>query len=186
DTGKLVGTYRGHSNAVLSVTFAPGGKQFASGSRDTTIRVWDVKIPEQSLLTCTEHTGGVSGLAISGDGRTMVSGCSANTIKFWDLRHLKKTSLASISWHQSAIRTLAFSPDSRTLASGSEDKAVKLWDLASRSQLASFRFDDAIRLVAFSADGNNLAVVTDKGTLRLLRTVPLAEADEEFRTFYSA
>ena len=186
DSGKVLGTYHGHSDAVLCVTFSPDPTLFASGSRDKTIRVWNSRQPDKPLQVCAEHRGAVGGLAISGDGKTMVSGCSANTIKFWDLRHLKKTSLASISWHQSAVRTLAFSPDSRTLASGSEDKAVKLWDLASRSQLASFRFDDAIRLVAFSADGNNLAVVTDKGTLRLLRTVPLAEADEEFRTFYSA
>ena len=183
DSGKILNTYRGHSDAVLSVTFAAGGKQFASGSRDKAIRIWDVTVPQKSLQICAEHRGAVGGLAISSDGRMMASGCSANTIKFWDMRHLEK-SLGSISWHQSAIRTLAFSPDSHTLASGSEDKAVKLWDFASRRPLANFQFDDAIRLVAFSPDGNNLAVITDKGALRLLRTVTLIEADEEIRTFY--
>jgi len=39
--------------------------------------------------------------------------------------------------------------------------------------------------VAFSPDGNNLAVVTDNGTLRLLRAMTLPEADEENRIFYS-
>lgn len=185
DSGRILGTCREHSDAVLALAFAPDGTRFASGSRDKTIRIWDVKVPGKSLRTCAEHNGAVGGLAIARDGRTMVSGCDAHTIKFWDMRHPGK-SLASIGWqHQSAIRTLALSPDNRILASGSEDKTVKLWDFGGRRQLASLKFDDAIRLVAFSPDGNNLAVVTDKGTLRLLRVVTLAEADEEDRTFYS-
>ncbi len=113
DSGTILGTCREHSDAVLALTFAPGGTRFASGSRDKTIRIWDVKAPGKSLQTCAEHNGAVGGLAIARDGRTMVSGCDAHTIKFWDMRHLGK-SLASISWqHQSAIRTLALSPDNR-------------------------------------------------------------------------
>jgi len=71
------------------------------------------------------------------------------------------------------------------LASGSDDKDVKLLDVASRRQLCSFQFNDSIRLVAFSPDGNNLAVVTDNGTLRLLRAMSLTEAEDEYRSFYS-
>ena len=155
-----------------------------SGSRDKTVRLWDVKIPAKSLKTWTEHRGTVIGMAISSDGRMMVSGCGAGAIKFWDLRHPGK-SLGTIDWHRSVIRTLAFSPDNKILASGGEDKTVKLWDFASRRQLGSFQFDDSIRLVAFSPDGNNLAVVTDNGTLRLLRAMSLTEAADEYRTFYS-
>jgi WD40 repeat protein len=184
-SGKILDTYRGHADAVTAVAFAPGGTRFLSGSRDKTIRLWDVKVPEKSLETWPDHPSAVSGMAISSDGKMLVSGCSDGAIKFQDLRHLGK-SLASIRWHRSAIRTLAISPDNKLLASGGEDKTVKLWDVASRSQLGSFQFDDAIRLVAFSRDGNNLAVLTDNGTLRLLRAVTLFEADEENRTFYSS
>jgi WD40 repeat protein len=184
DSGKILGVYEGHRDAVLSVTFAPDGGRFASGSRDKEIRLWDVAITNRSYQVCTEHKGAVSGLAISGDGRMMASGCSANTIKFWDLSNLEK-SLGSRSWHRAAIRTLAFSPDGQRVASGSDDHSVKLWDFGTRRELASFGFNAGIQLVAFSPDGRNLAVVTEKGTLQLLQTVTLEEADKEAEAFYT-
>ena len=138
----------------------------------------------RSQQVCAEHKGAVSGLAISGDGRIMASGCTANTIKFWDLRNLEK-SLGSRSWHRSAIRSLAFSPDGQRLASGSDDHSVKLWDFSTQQELASFEFEAGIQLVAFSPDANNLAVVTEKGSLHLLRTVTLEDADAEARVLYS-
>jgi WD40 repeat protein len=184
DTGNVLGIYEGHRDAILSVTFAPDGRRFASGSRDKDIRLWDVAVTNRSYQICTEHKGAVSGLAISADGKMMASGCSANTIKFWDLRHLEK-SLGSRSWHRSAIRTLAFAPDGQRLASGSDDHSVKLWDFGTRRELASFEFDSGIQLVAFSPDAKSLAVVTEKGLLHLLRTVTLEEADKEASALYT-
>ncbi len=184
DTGSILGTYEGHRDAVLSVTFAPDGRRFASGSRDKDIRLWDVTVTNRSQQVCTEHKGAVSGLAISGDGRMMASGCSANTIKFWELSHLEK-SLGSRSWHRAAIRSLAFSPEGQRLASGSDDHSVKLWDFGTRRELASFEFDSGIQLVAFSPDAKNLAVVTEKGSLHLLQTVTLEEADREAGAFFT-
>jgi WD40 repeat protein len=185
DSGKLAGTYIGHRDAVLSLAFASDGRMFASGGKDKDIRLWDVAITNQSRQVCAEHKGGVAGLAISSDGRRMASGCNASTIKFWDLRHPNR-SLGARSWHRSAIRTLAFSSDNERLASGSEDRSVKLWDFTTRRELASFEFDAAVKLVAFSPDSNFLAVITEKGSLHVLRATQLPEADRELQTFYAA
>jgi len=42
----------GHQEAVLSVSFSPDGKWLASGSGDTTVRVWDV-LTQTPYKTCT-------------------------------------------------------------------------------------------------------------------------------------
>ena len=35
-------TLEGHAEAVLSVAFSPDGQKLASGSGDTTVRLWDL------------------------------------------------------------------------------------------------------------------------------------------------
>ena len=42
----------GHTEAVLSVVFSPDGNNLASGSGDTTVRLWDLNT-QTPLFTCS-------------------------------------------------------------------------------------------------------------------------------------
>jgi WD40 repeat protein len=50
-TGALVRSFRGHTGVVTTVAFSPDGQLLVSGSRDGTVKVWDVtslgKKPEE-------------------------------------------------------------------------------------------------------------------------------------------
>jgi WD40 repeat protein len=41
-TGKMIRSFRGHTDVVTSLAFCPDGKRLISGSRDKTVKFWDV------------------------------------------------------------------------------------------------------------------------------------------------
>ena len=65
---KLRKTLKAHAFGVYSVAFSPDGKILASGSRDETIKLWDVKTGKE-LATLKGHPEGVNAVAFSPDGR---------------------------------------------------------------------------------------------------------------------
>jgi WD40 repeat protein len=69
---------------------------------------------------------------------------------------------AILAGHQAAIRSLTFSPDGKRLASGSGDHTVRIWDIQRRSvQLTVGRFSSNVLAVAFSPQGDQVAVASD-------------------------
>ncbi|AUB37023.1 Serine/threonine protein kinase [Nostoc flagelliforme CCNUN1] len=105
---------------------SPDGKTLASGSLDTTIKLWDVSTGK-AIKTLTGHSSGVNSVRFSPDGKTLASGSLDTTIKLWDVSTGK--AIKTLTGHRSRVISVGFSPDGKTLASGSSDKTVILWDL---------------------------------------------------------
>ena len=76
-------TLEGHTEAVLSVAFSPDGQKLASGSGDSTVRMWDLHT-ECPQYTCIGHRGWVLYVAFAPDGKTLASAGMDNTIIIWD------------------------------------------------------------------------------------------------------
>jgi WD40 repeat protein len=114
------------------VAFSPDGQTVASGSHDTTLRLWDVA-SWRSQRTLTGHTGSVSAVAFSPDGRTVVSGSSDGTLRLWEIR--SGQTVRSLVGHSAAVNAVAFSPDGRTVVSGSGDKTLRVWPILTLKEL---------------------------------------------------
>ena len=77
-------TFKGHSNVVNSVAFAPDGRTALSASNDGTVKLWEVATGKE-LRTFRGHSQAVNSVTFSPDGRTALSGGSDGTLKLWDL-----------------------------------------------------------------------------------------------------
>ncbi len=78
DTGELINTLRGHSDAVLSVAMSPDRFIIASGSRDGTVKLWNLETGE-----CLCSLAGCNPVAFSPDGQTLVTGGDGGEVLIW-------------------------------------------------------------------------------------------------------
>jgi len=180
DSGEKIRSWQAHDGKVVSVKFSPKGNKVLSGGRDRSLTVWDISRPVRNPTeSSAEHRGAVCALAFSPNEDLIASGCGADMIKLWKPSDLRKA-LKSMPYHKAAVRTLCFSPNGKTLASGSADNKLRLIHVDSKLEIGTIKMNSPIRLTGFSPDGNILAIVTDSGTLKLLRTASFEEAARAF------
>jgi Flp pilus assembly protein TadD len=87
-------TLRGHTQAVSSVAYSPDGKQIATGSNDTTARVWDAGSGAE-LLVLRGHTSFLISLVYSPDGSRIATTDSGKRVSVWDAKSGKQLEGAS-------------------------------------------------------------------------------------------
>lgn len=182
DTGQVLRTFPGHSQAVNCVTFSFQGNLLASASDDKTIKLWNYET-EEEIFTLAGHSHAVKSVAFSPDSQILASGSWDKTIKLWDAS--TGAELCSLSGHKLQVSAIAFSPDGRLLASASFDRTVRLYLLPSSqpSELRSLPNLQATALhttlsghcghvfcVAFSPDGKTIATGSNDNTIKLWDT----------------
>ncbi|WP_292738205.1 caspase family protein [Nostoc sp. JL31] len=155
----------GHRDEVWGVAFSPDGKTIASGSYDTSVKLWNAATGKE-ITTFKGHSDEVNSVAFSPDGKTIASASSDNTVKLWDAA--KGKPISTLKGHSDGVGGVAFSPDGKTIASGSYDTSVKLWNAATGKEITTFKgHSDEVNSVAFSPDGKTIASASSDNTVKL-------------------
>jgi WD40 repeat protein len=159
----------GHQRAILAIALDAKGARVASGSYDTTIRIWDA-MTGVGISKLVGHTGGVHSVAFSPDNNQLASGSADTTIKVWDANSAACS--ATLLGHTEGVTAVAFSTDSKRLASGSEDGTVQIWKVAAQSKLVTLRgHTDRVTSITFASSGNRLATYSEDTTVRVWDTM---------------
>lgn len=152
---------RGHQGWVISVAVSRDGKYIATGSEDSTVRVWSIK--GELLQILKGHRDRVNSVAISSNGKYIASGSADATVRLWSIagKLLKSLQL------KDRVNSVSFSPSSDRIMTGSSDGTVQLWSTEGQL-LRTFRgSQESIRSIAFSSDGKYIVSGSTDSTVRL-------------------
>ena len=158
-------TLLGHRARVQGVAFAAEGDRLASGSADTTIKLWDLA-SGQETGQLSGHAAAVNAVAFCPNRAILVSGGDDQLIRFWDLRTGQE--IRQLSGHTAAVNAVAFSQNGQILASGGADKTIQLWDLSTGGLIRTLIGHQlTVTALAFSPNGLILASGSTDMTIHL-------------------
>lgn len=166
DTERRVraGIFKGHRLGVFRTAVSGDGRTLATGSNDSTVRLWNTATRKESKRFTTVRD--VCGLALSRSGRVLAAGIGLGHLSLWT-RGPERDSAWRTVLKDFPIATrnpcaLAISPDERVLALGTDDGTVRLLDLTHPApSAAQFKVlgshADSVRGIAFHPDGHTVA-----------------------------
>ena len=149
-TGIQMAILSGHTDTVRSLVFSPDGTLLVSGSKDKTIKLWDMQTGGV-IKTFQGHTDKVNSVSISADCTTIASGSRDQTIKLWNIQ---TGELHHTIKQRGMVKYVCCSPlDPKLLISSSNGKICQ-WNIDGQ-KIAS---ESDGSHIAFSLDGTQLIV----------------------------
>lgn len=126
--------YTGHTDSVEDLQWSPNEKEvFASCSVDKTIKIWDTRRKEKSVLSVNAHSSDVNVISWNRTSpHLMLSGSDDGSFSIWDLRNFKSgVPAAHFKWHTAPITSVQWHPtEESVLAISGADDQLTIWDLS--------------------------------------------------------
>lgn len=125
---------KGHTEVVKSMAITDDGKFLLTGSRDKSVKLWDIKTGFE-MRSFLGHQSSVNDISINGN--LMATSSADNTAKLWDINtgKLLWTSPRSVRYRTA----VAISPNGKWLAVGGYDDLLSVYDIATKDSIATIK-----------------------------------------------
>ncbi len=144
-----------HAEGVISVSVSPDNNLLFSGSRDHSVKIWDLESGTVKA-TLEGHTGAIVDTCADSNGTVLASASLDSTIKLWNLESYREKKTLTI--HGDRVYCIAASPDGSTMASGGKDRSVAVWDMNTGVVRQVFDcHDHTVISICFDPTGTTLA-----------------------------
>jgi WD40 repeat protein len=109
--GRLLRTFTGHTDLVMSAAFSPDGALLATVAYDRTVRVWNVT--EGTSRVLRGHAASVEAVRWIEDGRTLLTASRDGTLRLWPVPTTSTADAAELRRRIEAATTAVVGPDDR-------------------------------------------------------------------------
>ncbi|WP_392476665.1 AAA-like domain-containing protein [Nostoc sp. C110] len=141
DTVKERNRLEGHTAAIRNVSFRPNSDIFASGSDDSTVRIWNSKGEHLNEFSFDGPDDNVRGMCFSPSGEILAAGSTKGILKLWQVNSQGEgKEIVSLEAHKATIRSVAFNLNGKLLASASGDGAIKILKLNRQGIYEDFKY----------------------------------------------
>jgi WD40 repeat protein len=114
-----------HLADIWIVKFSPDGNLLASGSVDSSFKIWDKE--NGKIILNIKQPAGITYLDFSPDGNYLATASYDAKVRLWKLP--KGELVREFVGHTGTVWSVNFSPDGKTIASCGEDATIKLWNI---------------------------------------------------------
>ncbi|XP_068636760.1 uncharacterized WD repeat-containing protein C2A9.03-like isoform X2 [Aristolochia californica] len=119
-SGKTIGTLKGHLDYSFASAWHPDGRVLATGNQDTTCRLWDVRNLSTSLAVIKGRMGAIRAIKFTADGQFMAMAEPADFVHIFNTNsdYCKAQEIDLFG----EIAGISFSPDTEALFVGVADR----------------------------------------------------------------
>ncbi|ONK67395.1 uncharacterized protein A4U43_C06F19720 [Asparagus officinalis] len=174
-----------HKNAARCARFSADGRFIATGSSDTSIKLFEVSKIKQMMLgdaregpvrpvirTFYDHLQPINDLDFHPQSTVLISGAKDNTIKFFDFSKTVARRAFRVIQDTHNVRSVSFHPSGEFLLAGTDHPVPHLYDVNTFQCYLSANFQElkinaAINQVRYSSSGSMYVTASKDGSVHI-------------------
>jgi WD40 repeat protein len=169
---------KGHELAVLTVAISPDSMYVATGSRDKSVKLWELSTGRE-VRSFLGHTASVINIQFSNDGKYLITGSGDNSARIWEVATGKQILL--VQPDEERVTDVAFDPKGKYFVTvGFGHKAI-VWEFPSKRKIKELPADGyagsgGLINLAISPNGEWLAIGEDNSVANVYKVATWEKA----------